>query len=238
MTRMWRCMTIGLLLAVLFAGTVRAADVPQVAGEESHGHVSTAERIARTLRGAGLPDAWVVFLISSLPIVELRGSIPVGHIFQMNPVTVFVLSVVGNMVPVPLILLFLGPVSNFCMRFPAGKKFFDWLFTRTRRKSADIEKYETLGLTIFVAIPLPATGAWTGAMAAFLLGMSFRHAMVSILMGVLIAGIIMTVLSLMGWLGAIVAGVVLIAIVFGGMVKWLKQEEAAEINEKPASRDA
>lgn len=231
MIRMKRWLMTGLMLVVMLVGTAMAIESSVPLDEETHhGHVSTGERIARVLRRAGLPDGVVVFLISALPIVELRGSIPVGHIFKMNPLTVYVLSVAGNMVPVPLILVFLGPISEFCMRFKLGRWFFDWLFARTRRKSADIEKYETLGLTVFVAIPLPVTGAWTGAMAAFLMGMSFRHAMVSIFMGVLIAGIIMTILSLMGWIGAIVAGIVLIGIAFSGMARWLKKEEAAAVD--------
>jgi uncharacterized membrane protein len=204
-----------------------AADQPSEvpSGEPATSHVSIGQRIATSLRGLGLPDAWVVFLISMLPIVELRGAVPVGILFGMNAWFVFFLSVLGNMIPIPFILLLLGPLSRFCSRFRGGKAFFDWLFDRARRKSADVEKYETLGLTIFVAIPLPATGAWTGAMVAFLLGMRFNHAMVSILLGVMIAGVIMTVLSLMGWLGAIVAGVALSALAVSAMAQWLKKEQ-------------
>ena len=184
-------------------------------------------RVAGALRRLGLPDAAVVMLIAALPIVELRGAIPVGIvIFKMNPWLVFVLSVLGNMLPIPFILLFLGPVSDFLMRFSIGKRFFEWLFSRTRKKTADIEKYETLGLTVFVAIPLPATGGWTGAMAAFLLGMRFNHSMWSIFLGVVIAGVIMTVLSLMGWLGAAIAGVALTLLVVAGMARWLKKEDS------------
>lgn len=226
MFRMSRVAMVVLLSALLFCVAASAADAPGAVPAAEEGHHSTGEKIATVLRRAGLPDGAVVFLISTLPIVELRGSIPVGiNVFKMNPVLVYFLSVAGNMVPVPFILLLLGPVSQFCMRFKIGRIFFDWLFTRTRRKGADIEKYETLGLTIFVAIPLPATGAWTGAMAAFLLGMQFHHAMLSALFGVLIAGVIMTTLSLMGWMGAAIAGIVLIAMVFGGMARWLKKEE-------------
>ncbi len=207
--------------------------VPLVSAEtgEPHGgapHVSTGQRIANVLRRSGLPDGVAVFLISTLPIVELRGAVPVGFLFRMNPLVVYMVAVVGNMLPVPFILLLLGPFSRACMRFRIGRIFFEWLFARTRRKSAGIEKYETLGLTIFVAIPLPATGAWTGAMAAFLMGMKFHHAMWSILLGVMIAGVIMTVLSWMGWFGAAVAGVVLTAMAVGVMARWLKKEEQIE----------
>lgn len=217
-----------LLVAVVAAGSAAAsggaADATDTAGLDAR-HASIGTRIASFLRRGGLPDALVVFLISTLPIVELRGAVPVGFLFGMNPWVTYVVAVAGNMVPIPLILLFLGPVSRYGMRFRLGKWFFEWLFARTRRKSANIEKYETLGLTIFVAIPLPVTGGWTGSMAAFLMGMKFHHAMWSILLGVMIAGVIMTVLSLMGWLGALVAGVVLLGLVVSAMARWLRKEQ-------------
>lgn len=213
---------LALLVTTVFAGSSPADGA--VAGDLEHSGVGG--KVAAQLRKLGLPDAVVVVLISALPIVELRGSIPVGiNVFHMNPWLVFALSVFGNMIPIPFILLFLGPVSRFLMRFSLGKRFFEWLFARTRKKTAEIEKYETLGLTVFVAIPLPATGGWTGAMAAFLLGMKFNHSMWSIFLGVAIAGVIMTVLSLMGWLGAAVAGVALMAMAVAAMARMLKKEE-------------
>ena len=158
------------------------------------------ERLALGLLGLGLPRELVIPLIATLPIVELRGAIPVGiNLFGMRDrwLLVYVLAVAGNMVPIPLILLLLGPLSRWLMRYRLGRAFFEWLFARTRRRSASIEKYETVGLTLFVAVPLPVTGGWTGAMAAFLMGMRFHHAMWSILLGVMIAGIIVLTLSLL-----------------------------------------
>jgi len=222
----------------LFGESTEGVPAPAAVAQhhESEHHESIGQRIATALRKSGLPDPLVWVAISTLPIVELRGAVPAGHILMdvpsMDPagkvkasIWIYVTCVLGNMIPVPFILLLLGPISRFCMRFKVGKWFFDWLFARTRRKTANIEKYETLGLTVFVAIPLPVTGAWTGSMAAFLLGLSFKHAMVSILLGVMIAGVIMTVLSLMGWIGAAVAGVVLIGLAVSGMAGWLKREE-------------
>ena len=219
---------VSLCLALLLCTVVCSYASGAGDGTADEGGHGIGVRVATSLRRVGLPDAAVVMLIAALPIVELRGAIPVGIVvFKMNPWLVFALSVLGNMLPIPVILLFLGPVSNFLMRFSIGRKFFDWLFSRTRKKTADIEKYETLGLTVFVAIPLPATGGWTGAMAAFLLGMKFNHSMWSIFLGVVIAGVIMTVLSLMGWMGAAIAGVALTLLVVGGMARWLKKEDAA-----------
>jgi uncharacterized membrane protein len=183
------------------------------------------ETVASYLENHGCPPALTVVVVAALPIVELRGAIPVGiNLFQLDWRLVYVLAVIGNILPIPLILLLLGPLSRGCMRFKYGRLFFTWLFARTRAKSAQIEKYETLGLTIFVAVPLPATGAWTGAMAAFLLGLTFPHAMLSILLGVMIAGAIMTVLSLMGWLGALVAGIALIGLAVVSLGGWLNRE--------------
>ena len=224
--KMWRAMlAAGMCWAACV--TVRADLVehpPRAAsgGESLH----TGDRIAQYLEEKGWPEEVVVLSISALPIVELRGAVPVGiNLLGMHWAWVFFLAVVGNMIPIPFILLFLGPFSRWCMRFRAGRAFFEWLFARTRRKSASIEKYETLGLTIFVAIPLPATGGWTGAMAAFLMGMKFHHAMLSIFLGVAIAGVIMTVLSLLGWKGAVIAGVALMGLAVSALAGWLKREE-------------
>lgn len=206
-------------------------------------HESIGKRIADTLMAYGLPDEVVIMAISTLPIVELRGSIPVGHILRHqrdaeastetknvwgSALLIYVLAVAGNMIPIPVILLLLGPISRFFMRYSWGKAFFEWLFARTRRKAKNIEKYETLGLTVFVAIPLPVTGGWTGAMAAFLMGIKFHHAMLSILLGVMIAGVIMTVLSLMGWLGAAIAGIVLLGLAVSALLGLFKKEETSQ----------
>lgn len=196
-------------------------------------HKSTGQKIAESLREKGLSENLTITLISLLPIVELRGAIPVGHILAQDPdpstrlgredwlraARIYLLAVVGNMLPVPFILWLLGPVSRLCMKVPLGKRFFDWLFARTRKKTAGIEKYEFFGLTVFVAIPLPVTGAWTGAMAGWLMGLKPLSAFFSILLGVMIAGVIMTVLSLMGWLGAAIAGTVLLVLLASVLLK-------------------
>lgn len=211
-----RNISIVLLGVVLFlAGNVRA--------EEPDHEMHRGEKIARWMEDKGLNRTASVAAISTLPIVELRGAIPVGIVaFDMPWWKVYLIAVGGNMLPIPFILLLLGPVSNFLIRFPVGKIFFDWLFSRTRKKSANIEKYEALGLTLFVAIPLPVTGGWTGAMAAFLMGVPFGKAMLYILLGVMIAGAIMTILALLGWVGALIAGAVLLALTASAVLKSFK----------------
>lgn len=200
-------------------------------------HESRGEKIADWLGNRGVPEDAAIMAISMLPIVELRGAIPAGHfIKEVAPmpmgdkwkpsVKIYLLAVLGNMIPVPFILLLLGPCSKILMKVGWGERVLDWLFERTRKKTANIAKYEALGLTLFVAVPLPVTGAWTGAMAAFLMGTSFAQSMVCILLGVMIAGVIMTLLSLLGWMGAVIAGVVLTTLVAIPMVKYFKKRGA------------
>ncbi len=209
-------------IALLFSNGWTFAGENFQGPEEEH-EMHRGEKIARWMEDKGLGRTASVAAISTLPIVELRGAIPVGiAAFGMPWWKVYLVAVAGNMLPIPFILLLLGPVSNFLMRFSAGKKFFDWLFARTRKKSANIEKYEALGLTLFVAIPLPVTGGWTGAMAAFLMGIPFGKSMLYILMGVMIAGVVMTILSLLGWAGAFIAGAVLLALAVGTILKSFK----------------
>ena len=100
------------------------------------------------------------------------------------------------------------------------RRFVDWIFDRTWQRSGMIQKYEHIGLAVFVGIPLPFTGAWTGAIAATILGFSFKRAFFSILMGVIIAGVIVTCLSLLGWTGAIIAGLALCIGAIIGMWRW------------------
>jgi uncharacterized membrane protein len=128
-----------------------------------------------------------------LPVSELRGAIPYAMtVGGMSWQEAFVISVIGNFVPVIHILLLIGPMSIWLRRWPVFDRFFVWLFARTRRKGAMIERFEALGVCLFVAIPLPMTGAWTGAAAAFVFGVRPRLAIPAIAAGILIAGTIVT----------------------------------------------
>lgn len=138
-------------------------------------------------------------LISALPIFELRGGIPVAiGLFHFPWYYALLLSVIGNLLPVPFILLLLNSATRLLSRVRLFNRILTWLFERTRRRGKMIEKYERIGLVLFVAIPLPVTGAWTGSLAAVLFGLRFRHAFLSILIGVLISGVIVTCLSVFG----------------------------------------
>ena len=136
-----------------------------------------------------------VFLLSMTPIGELRAAIPVGLlVYKLNWLEVYIISVVGNIIPVFFLLLFLEPVSNLlAKKFSFMDKFFAWLFERTRVKHKKvIDKHGWWGLATFVAIPLPITGSWTGTLLAFLTGMSFKKAFSAIALGVIVAGVIVT----------------------------------------------
>jgi uncharacterized membrane protein len=98
-------------------------------------------------------------------------------------------------------------LTRVACRVPLGRRFVNWLLARTRKQGERIHRYERVGLALFVSIPLPFTGAWTGSIAAFLLGLRFRYAILPIFFGILIAAAIVTSLSLIGWAGALIAGV-------------------------------
>ena len=151
------------------------------------------EQLIEALRGTGLSPEAVTVVIAALPIIELRGSIPWA--LTLGDLTwgrAYLFSVLGNVLPVVPLLMYLGPVSRFLRRIGFMDRFFEWVFSRTRKRSGALEKYGALGLVLFVAVPLPITGAWTGSAAAFLFGIPFRKAFPLIALGVMIAGGIVT----------------------------------------------
>ncbi|HQE97501.1 MAG TPA: small multi-drug export protein [Methanothrix sp.] len=136
----------------------------------------------------------MTLLAAALPVSEVRGAIPLAiGVYGYDPWQAYILSVLGNLIPVIPLLLFLGPVSDWLRRFAIWDRFFTWLFSRTRRKY--IREHESFGLTalaVFVAIPLPMTGAWTGCAIAFLVGFRFWPAFAAITAGILLAGMVVT----------------------------------------------
>jgi uncharacterized membrane protein len=147
-----------------------------------------------------LPPELVVVVLAMVPIFELRGALPVAMLlYEMDIAPALALSIFGNIIPVPVLLLFLEPVSKWLRRWKTWDRFFTWLFGRTRRDySGRIERYKTLALTLFVAIPLPVTGAWTGSAAAFVFGFRFRSALLAISAGIVLASAIVSGLILLG----------------------------------------
>ena len=144
-----------------------------------------------------MPRLWT-FLTAMTPVGELRAAIPLGlGEFGLGIIETYIISVIGNMVPVIAILWILEPISSFLMRkFNWANRFFTWLFNRTRKKhSKRFEKYQGFALISFVCIPLPVTGGWTGALIAYVFGIPPKKALWQIFVGVLIAGVIVTVIS-------------------------------------------
>ena len=143
-----------------------------------------------------------VFFCSMIPIIELRGAIPMGAVFNstlggMPWYLTYLLSVLGNMVPVPFILLLIKKVIEWMSK--SKVKFFNkianFLLRKVEKKRAGIEKYAFWGVCLFVAVPLPVTGAWTGSLVAAMIDMKPWKAFLSCLLGVMISGVIMTVIS-------------------------------------------
>jgi len=121
-----------------------------------------------------------------LPVAELRLALPIAiNVFNMPWWEAFGLSVIGNIIPVPFLLLFFDGVSKLVQRNKTGKRFIDWLLTRTAKKTGSIEKYKHLGLIVFVAIPLPLTGAWTASLISYILGLKVVPSFIDITIGVI-----------------------------------------------------
>ena len=118
----------------------------------------------------GLPHGLVVLIFAALPIIEVRGSIPLGlFYFKMETLSVLLISFIGGVLPVFPILWFLENLTAGLRKIDVFDRFFGWLFEHTRAKSSLIEKFELVGLTLFMALPVPGTGIWTGCVAAYLL---------------------------------------------------------------------
>jgi len=143
----------------------------------------------------------IVILIAASPLLELRGAIPLAvGLFDFPIFKAFILSFLGNILPIIPLIFFLEKFSDFLMKkSPFFDKIFNWLFNRTRRKiKRKFEIYRNLALVLFVAAPLPLTGAWTGAVAAYLFNINKKTAFLLLSLGVVIAGLIVTALTLSG----------------------------------------
>lgn len=148
-----------------------------------------------------LPKEYIVMIVGALPISELRGAIPLALSFGMPLAKAFWLALLGNCIFVAPALVLFEPVTGTLRKFKLWSRFFDWVFERTKKNSDAIQKYEALGLAIFVAIPLPMTGAWSGVIAASLFKIRFRYAFISIIAGVICAGLIVAALCALGLFG-------------------------------------
>jgi len=167
-----------------------------------------------------------VFVLAMMPFIELRGAIPFGALFLDLPFwKIFLISILGNIFPIIFILIFLEKIVEFLSkRSQFFRVFFEWLFERTRKRFAPLrKKYGKSALVLFVALPFPLSGAWSGSLVAFLFGFSFKLAFFLISLGVLIAGGIVSLLvfkgiqieKYFGWQGLLVLILIILLIYFG-----------------------
>lgn len=145
----------------------------------------------------GISNYFWILLISMVPIIELRGAIPVAIGMKIHPVIAFLICIIGNMIPVPFILLFIRPIFRYLKKFKRIERIITRLEEKAvnKSKSKKISKYSFWGLALFVAIPLPGTGAWTGALIAALLNIRLKYALPSIFIGVITAGLLVSIIS-------------------------------------------
>ena len=156
--------------------------------------------------GGKISKEMIVFVISMVPILELRGGLLAASLLNIPIVRAIWYCVIGNIIPVPFILLLITPIFNRLKKTRLFRPMVEKLESRALGKSEQIERYEFWGLALFVGVPLPGTGAWTGTLAASLLdflGIRFRKAFPAIILGIFIATIIMSIVSY-GLLGALI----------------------------------
>lgn len=163
------------------------------------------QTIQEFLTAHGIPDWLVVFIISLMPVLECRlGMFTAIVLLKMNPFVGFLISFLGNILPIPFILLLINWIFEVFKKIPGLRNLVIWLEEKTLKKRDKIDKYGVWGLLLFVAIPLPGTGGWTGALLASLLHLDKKKSFGVIAIGVFIAGLIISILSLI--MGAAVFG--------------------------------
>lgn len=139
-------------------------------------------------------------LMAMVPVIELRGAIPFGVAAGISVKQALICAIIGNLIPIPFILLFLRRVFVWMRKISTGfENLVEKLELRAKRKKGIVDKYEIIGLIILVAIPLPGTGAWTGALVATVLDIRMRRALPAITIGVIIAGILVSVITYGGF---------------------------------------
>lgn len=152
------------------------------------------DRIVEVFQG-NVPKELLIFLISLLPVLELRGGMIAAKLLGVQLAKAFVICYIGNILPIPFILLFIRRIFKFLKRFKATGKLVEKLEVRSMRQSEKVKRWRNWGLLLFVAVPLPGTGGWTGALIAALLDMRIKTSLPIIALGVLIANLIMTAFS-------------------------------------------
>ena len=143
----------------------------------------------------GVNKELVIFIISLMPILELRGGLLAATLLKVPYLRALIICVAGNVLPIPFVLLFLEMIFRWMEKWSVTKKIVKWLEKKGTSKRSQIDKYGYLGLILFVGIPLPGTGAWTGSLVAILLGLDKKKSFICILIGVMLAAAIMSIVS-------------------------------------------
>ena len=152
------------------------------------------DRIVDVFQG-NVPKELIIFLVSMLPVLELRGGMIAAKLLGVPLLKAFVICYIGNILPIPFILLFIRKIFQFLKRFSGTRKIVEKLEVRSMRQSEKVQRWRNWGLLLFVAVPLPGTGGWTGALIAALLDIRIKTSLPIIALGVLIANLIMTAFS-------------------------------------------
>lgn len=169
----------------------------------------------------------ITFFVSMIPIIELRGAIPIAESLNLNIFLYYPIAIIGNMIPVPFIYLFARKVLEWGKDKKFTKKFFTWCIEKGEKGGEKLKKSAGnsgifFALLIFVGIPLPGTGAWTGTLAASFLKIDFKTSIIAVTLGVLLAGIIMSlgskIVSILGWTGIIIIIAVILVIAIASII--------------------
>ncbi|KMZ70410.1 Small multidrug export protein [Zostera marina] len=208
----------GSLLLSLRCESAIAAATAVATGNDSIRASKIGLKIATALRATGLADEMVIFALATLPVLELRGAIPVGYWMKLDPFLLTSLSIIGNMVPVPLIMLYLKKlVYILSLKNTAGSRLLERVLQRAKDKAGPVKEFQWLGLMLFVAVPFPGTGAWTGAIISSVLDMPFWTSVSANFVGVVVAGLLINLLVNLGLKYAVVTGLLLF---FASTVMW------------------
>lgn len=147
------------------------------------------------LQGIPFGKELIVFIISLMPILELRGGLLAASLLNLNPIISYIISIIGNIIPVPFILWFINSIIEWMRGRKHLSKIAKWLDGKIEKHKGQIEKYGFWGLVLFVGIPLPGTGAWTGCLIASFLEMNRKRAFIAAMLGIFMASIIMMLIS-------------------------------------------
>lgn len=137
-----------------------------------------------------IPITFRILILAAIPIIEQKAAIPIGVVAGLPVWEVYIITLIGAIIPSPIIIWFIEHIFTYLKRYPALDRLITHFEEKTRKKSGNIEKYKLLGLFLFVAIPLPGTGVWTGSLASVLLGLEKKEAVVTVFLGAAVCGLL------------------------------------------------